>query len=312
MTNSDKTKLLLVLDGGGTRTRALVAPAADPSALPCGTTEAGPSNFNQVGADGLKAVACEIIERLAVPAHRIQTVVAGLAGVGREQERQQAESVLCEIFSEARVLVRTDAELAYDGAFGSQTGGILIIAGTGSIAWTRLADGRFLRAGGWGPLLGDDGSGAWLGREALRLCLRQGETGTFGPLSKAILESLNITEASRILNLVYQQKYDSQHWASLAPLVFEFAGKDMEADKLIQETGTALAELARRLLAQMDATTEQIPLAVCGGLTAQWPLLEPSFMAELERESRAKFEIIEPLGDALFGGRFIAQKHSSL
>ncbi len=308
MTNSDKTKLLLVLDGGGTRTRALLAPISDPSALPSGTTEAGPSNFNQVGADGLKAVINEIIENLSVPFRRIQTVVAGLAGVGREEERQQAESVLCEIFPDARVLVRTDAELAYDGAFGSQSGGILIIAGTGSIAWTRLADGRFLRAGGWGALLGDDGSGAWLGREALRLCLRQGETGTFSPLAKAILKSLNLTEANRILNLIYQQKYDSQHWASLAPFVFEFAGKDMEAEKLIQKTGTALAELARRLLAQMVSTPERIPLAVCGGLTAQWPLLEPSFTAELENETLAKFKIIEPLGDALFGGRLIAQR----
>ncbi|MBU1937651.1 hypothetical protein KKG05_09660, partial [bacterium] len=304
----DKMKLLLVLDGGGTRTRAIVAPLANPSAPPFGTTEVGPSNFNQVGANGLQAVIHEIIGQLAVPSHQIHTVVAGLAGVGREEERQQAEDVLCEIFPDARILVHTDAELAYEGAFGSESGGILIIAGTGSIAWTRLADGHFLRAGGWGALLGDDGSGAWLGREALRLCLRQEETKSIGLLAKAILKSLNLTEANRILNLVYQQKYNAQQWASLAPLVFEFVGKDREADKLIQKTGTALAELAHRLLAQMDTIPEQTPVVVCGGLTTQWPLLEPSFRAELERENRAKFEIIKPLGDALFGGRLIAQR----
>ncbi|MBU1936492.1 hypothetical protein KKG05_03770, partial [bacterium] len=137
MTNPDKTKLLLVLDGGGTRTRAIVAPLANPSALPFGTIEVGPSNFNQVSVEGLKAVANEIIERLEVPSHQIHTVVAGLAGVGREKERQQAEDVFRKLFPEARVLVKTDAELAYEGAFSSQSGGILIIAGTGSIAWTR-------------------------------------------------------------------------------------------------------------------------------------------------------------------------------
>jgi glucosamine kinase len=306
MTESSHEKLLLVLDGGGTRTRALVAPAPDPQAEALAQVEVGPTNFGQVREEGLASALNEIIAKLPKALREISALVVGLAGVGRKEERQKAESALRRLFPDIPLLVRTDAELAYHGAFGHESDGILIITGTGSIAWTRLTDGRFLRAGGWGALLGDEGGGTWMGREALRLCLREGETKELGLLSQAVLKTLQIPKAADILTLVYQRNWGPENWASLAPLVFEHAGQDEGADALIKKAGVALAELARRLLTVMPATPDPVPLAVAGGLSVHWPLLAPSFFDKLQRDISAKCELITPLGDALFGGRLIA------
>jgi N-acetylglucosamine kinase-like BadF-type ATPase len=308
MTESTSERLLLVIDGGGTKTRALIAPTSDVQAPPLMRLEAGPSNFGQVGREGLRAVVKELVGELPPSLRGISALVAGVAGVGRETERQMAHDTLRELFPGIPLLLRTDAELAYYGAFGFARGGILIIAGTGSIAWTRLPDGSFLRVGGWGPILGDEGSGAWIGREALRVCLREGETHELGPLSRAILNVLKLSEASDILTLVYQRGYDSRQWATLAPLVFEHAGTDAGADAIIIEAGAALARLAKRILAQIRPVAQPARISVVGGLTAHWSLLKRPFLRELMEGNAIECELVKPMGDALFGGRLIAQE----
>jgi glucosamine kinase len=250
----------------------------------------------------------EIVGKLPPSLRGISALVAGVAGVGRETERQMAHDALRELFPGIPLLLRTDAELAYYGAFGLLRGGILIIAGTGSIAWTRLPDGSFLRAGGWGSILGDEGSGAWMGREALRVCLRDGEAKKLGSLARAVVKTLGLSEASDILTLVYQRGFDSRQWATLAPLVFEHAGMDAGADAIITEAGAALAELAKRLLAQMPSAAKPVHIAVVGGLTAHWSLLEPPFFSELVEDNPSECELVKPMGDALSGGRLVAQE----
>jgi glucosamine kinase len=305
-------KILLVIDGGGTKTSAVVAPLDDPHAPALAQVEVGPSNFGQVGSEGLKKIAEEIVAGSPESLREVSMVVAGLAGVGRDAEKQKAEETLREVFPNARVVVRTDAELAYYGAFGLKSNRILIIAGTGSIAWTRLPDGRFLRAGGWGPLLGDEGGGAWMGREALRLCLAEGEKNHLGALSQAILRKLEIEKAGDVLTLVYHQGWSPEKWASLAPLVVEYADRDSRAHDLIEKAGAFLGELAARLASQMPHTSQAIPVAVVGGLTAEWELLEPSFVASLSKNELLRFQLVKPIGDALFGGRLIAQEAGNL
>jgi glucosamine kinase len=312
MMDKGHDKTLLVIDGGGTKTRAVVAPLDDPQAPLLSQIEVSPSNFGQVGSEGLKKVAEEIVTGLPRPLRQVSAVVAGLAGVGRNVERQKAEEALRQVFANVGVVVRTDAELAYYGAFGLKKNGILIIAGTGSIAWTRLVDGRFLRAGGWGPLLGDEGGGAWMGREALRVCLAEGERNHLGALAQAILRKLKIEKADDILTLVYHQGWSPERWASLAPLIFEHAAEDSGAHDLIERAGAFLGELAARLAAQMPRTSQAIPVAVVGGLTAQWKLLEPSFLASLTKNELLRFQLVKPIGDALFGGRLIAQETGNL
>ncbi|MBM3325207.1 MAG: hypothetical protein FJY66_06025, partial [Calditrichaeota bacterium] len=301
-------KILLVIDGGGTKTRALVAPLDDAHVAALAHAEAGPSNFGQVGREGLTRVLREIIAGLPESLREVSMVVAGLAGVGRDAEKHEAEEVLRKVFPSVPVLVRTDAELAYYGAFGLKPNGILVIAGTGSIAWTRLPDGKFLRAGGWGPLLGDEGGGAWLGREALRLCLFEEENGSLGPLSRAVLKAIGVQKASDTLTLVYPQGWGPEKWATLAPQIFEHAETDSSARELIEKTGVSLAKLAKSLMSRMPTPSEPVSIAIVGGLTAHWRLLEPSFRRELATESRLRFEIVKPLGDALFGGRLVAQE----
>jgi glucosamine kinase len=304
----DGQRLLLVVDGGGTRTRALVVPTGDVHAPASAKLEAGPSNLGQVGRAGLQTTIRELLDKLPPMSRNISAAVVGLAGIGRDAEKRIARDALRELFPKIPVLLRTDAELAYYGAFAFEQGGILVIAGTGSIAWTRLPNDSFLRAGGWGPILGDEGSGAWMGREVLRICLLESENDKLGSLANAVLKTLAISDARDILTLVYQRGFLSKQWAALAPLVFEYAEKDTSARDLIHQTGAALARLAKRLLTQMPTSERLVPVAVVGGLTAHWSVLKPPFLSELMKDNSVQCDLVNPIGDALLGGRFIAKE----
>src|SRR4051812_11326281 len=155
------------IDGGGTRATALVI---DAEGVVLGRAHGGPALVSAVAptarADALAALATEALAQAAT--EQVAAVMCcAVAGVGREPERAALEAALRSIAPARDVFVTTDAEAALYDAFGDQQG-ILLIAGTGSIAWGRGADGRLARCGGWGHILGDEGSGYAIGRAGLR------------------------------------------------------------------------------------------------------------------------------------------------
>ncbi|MBK6765105.1 MAG: hypothetical protein IPG71_01995 [bacterium] len=220
-----------IVDGGGTRTRGWVV---SPSGAILEYAEAGPSNVVRLGADGLRTALAELLTACG-GARGCTRIVLGLAGVGRERERDLAEGVAREVWPTADSHVVTDAHLAYAGAFYKGERGILLIIGTGSIAYYQNPHGHeFFRAGGWGPLLGDEGSGAWIGREALRHCLWEGEREELSPFHAAVLDQLDVAATSDIITKVYREDFGPTRWAELAPLVFHFADGQPEVGAILE------------------------------------------------------------------------------
>lgn len=300
---------VLIVDGGGSKTRAWLVNTGTPITM--SIVEAGPSNFGAVGAAGLAAVLQELLTKLpgrALP----ETVVLGLAGVGRAPEREAAEEAARAVFPAADRYVITDAELAYRGAFAGGKHGILLITGTGTIGLYRTPiSHEFTRAGGWGPLLGDEGGGAWLGREALRHCLLEWERDELSPLHAAVLEQLEIELASQILTKVYKEGLGPSQWAKLAPLVFKYAREDMGALKILNNAAIELVALAEQLQETQLPEAKEVPLVVIGGIWEHRYHMQP-LMEEEIRLRNLPLVFHEPAGGPMEGGLMFLQERGKI
>ncbi|WP_434480807.1 BadF/BadG/BcrA/BcrD ATPase family protein [Gemmatimonas sp.] len=163
----DPTPLVVGVDGGGSRTRVLLC---DASGAALARVE-GPASALQPGQESVAAdVIKQLIGEALAKAERTETrpavCVVGVAGAGQERAAQALWSALAQRRIADDVSVQADATIAMDDAFG-ESAGVLLIAGTGSVAYSKSTDGRTERCGGWGPNIGDEGSAHWLGRRAL-------------------------------------------------------------------------------------------------------------------------------------------------
>ncbi len=261
---SDKS-LSLGIDGGGSHTVALLAREG----VLIGRGEAGPSNLRAVGeAKAFQALDTAITRAFtaaALPRGSVGRACLGLAGAGRESERERFRAWASRVHLAESVSVVTDAELLL--AAGTPEGwGLALVAGTGSIAWGRTADGRQARAGGWGYLLGDQGSGYALAMQALRTILQTADgTGPATALSERIPEHLQISDLYDLIPLVHGGPLDRAALAALATVVLDAAAEgDAVALTIVEEQAEQLARTALAAISTLGIS--RFPLALAGGL----------------------------------------------
>ena len=260
------------VDGGGSRTRVSVA---DRAGNELAVAEGAGSALTPEGADRSAAVITAIVSEalVSLTGARVLALCAGVAGAGREAEREALEESLESRGLAMQVIVVPDAVLALEDAFGSGPG-IVLLAGTGSIALGRGPTGAMARCGGWGPAFGDEGSAAWIGRKALATVAaaydgREPETDLVAPLLAA-------TKCSTAEDLVaWARAATPADLARLAPLVAEGAATgDLRAESLlalaVEELALHVRTLARRLFGDERAS---FPLALGGGLLARGSLV---------------------------------------
>ena len=259
--------IVVGIDGGGTKTRALVA---DETAKLLADVE-GPGSAVRPGqAERSADVIMETVRKALHEAgmeHVLPRVLcAGVAGVGREPERQALWQALVEREVAEEVVVHPDAIIALDDAFGDGAG-VLLIAGTGSIAFGRSPTGTIARCGGWGPFVGDEGSGAWIGRRALSVVTassdgREPETALVG----AVLTAAQVNEVTDLIAWASQATPGTL--ATLAPAVIsEAEAGDVRANAIlsmaVEELVLHVRALARELFVDERAA---VPVALTGGL----------------------------------------------
>ncbi|MFI5207191.1 MAG: BadF/BadG/BcrA/BcrD ATPase family protein [Gemmatimonadales bacterium] len=255
-------RALLGVDAGGSRT---VAAAADAAGTILARAEAGPGAVRPTRA---KTAAAAIFTagkdalqraRLTAPA---AALVVGAAGVAHPEEHAALAAALEGCGLATRLIVTTDAEIALAAAFGDAPG-IVLLAGTGSVAWARFPDGTSARAGGLGPVLGDRGSGHDIGREALRTVGVDLEMDIGLSLTKRLLDHLGVgapdlprwTLAASVADI-----------SALAPLVLDAAAADDGVARAIAQQGArSLATLAAGLARRFPAGAK-LQVAWGGGL----------------------------------------------
>ena len=192
--------LVVGVDGGGTKTRALLADERGQRlAEAIGPGSAARPNEIEQSAGVIASVVRDVLEQAEAADQRPRVVCVGVAGAGRESERQSLYEALASHQLADEIVVQTDFAVALEDAFGDGPG-VLLIAGTGSSAFGRGPAGSSGRCGGWGPVIGDEGGGAWIGRRALSVVSaaadgREPETALTG----AVLTAAEVTEASELI-----------------------------------------------------------------------------------------------------------------
>lgn len=251
---------LIGVDGGGTGTRARVR-RRDGEALGEGT--AGPSGLSQ-GIEqawrhiGLAVAAAFASAGLPPPDPAVCALALALAGAERSSNR---EAFLAADPGYALCLLENDALGALRGAFSGRPGRV-VAAGTGSVGAARWPDGSVRLLGGWGFPIGDEGSGAWLGVRAVQhaQAAMDGRVPT-GALARAVWSRCGSTPP----RLLDWSLGSGQHaYAQLAPLVFELAAQDPQAERLLQAAAAELALLAQAL----QPPGQNLPLVVYGSIGA--------------------------------------------
>ena len=259
--------IVVGVDGGGTKTRVIVA---DESGKPLADLE-GPASAVRPGqAERSAEVIAETVRRALDEAEMSNVVprviCVGVAGVGREPERQALWQALAGRELADEVVVHADATIALDDAFGDGAG-VLLIAGTGSVAFGRSPAGVVARCGGWGPNIGDEGSGAWIGRRALSVVTaasdgREPETALTG----AILTAAQVNDVNDLI--AWAAGATPAMLATLAPAVISEADAgDLRSNAIlsmaVEELVLDVRALARELFMDERAA---VPVALTGGL----------------------------------------------
>lgn len=265
-------ELVLGIDGGGTKTVALLASVDEKvgrSVLARGIS--GPSNPRAVGFEravvALDAAVDAAFNELGLERGRVASACLGLAGADRESERRELVRWAGSRQLAARFVQVHDA-LPVLAAGAPDLCGIALIAGTGSLAFGRNRAGEAARCGGWGHLFGDEGSGYALAREALRAVAKSADgRGPPTALTDRMLNRLQISRPENLVEVIYQADFDRAAIASLAELVLESARlNDAVAIALVDRSAGDLAEMIAAVARRLQFGDQAFSLALTGGL----------------------------------------------
>jgi N-acetylglucosamine kinase-like BadF-type ATPase len=269
--------LLLGVDGGGTKTRAVVADGEDRI---LGEGVAGPSNPLRVGVAEAAVAVREAAERACAAAgvRRVELSAAevGLAGVKRADLRARMKDALSGL-GPAALEVVTDADIALYGATGGGVG-LVVIAGTGSNCCGTNARGRRACAGGWGPVAGDEGSGSWIARRGLSAVARATDgRGARTPLVEAACDYFKVTSPEDLSLAIYAPNMTNQRIAGFARHVIEAARRrDPISRSILREAGRELGHAAGTVIRKLRMQRERFRVGYVGGVfTAGELILAP-------------------------------------
>ncbi|MGH7679306.1 MAG: N-acetylglucosamine kinase [Gemmatimonadaceae bacterium] len=297
------------VDGGGTKTRALLADErGDRISEAIGAGSAVRPQEIERSAGVIAGVVRDALEAAAKGQQRARVLCVGVAGAGREPERQALQDALIALEVAEEVVVQTDLAIALDDAFGEGPG-VLLIAGTGSSAFGRGPAGTTARCGGWGPVIGDEGGGAWIGRRALSVVSasadgREPETALTGAI-------LTATESSETSDLIrWASTATPAALATLAPVVMTVADTgDLRANSIVslavEELALHVRSLARQLFVDERAS---VPVAFTGGLLAKGATLRKRLEHRLKSAVPGAHIHAEPI-DPARGAVKIALRH---
>ncbi|MFM7036336.1 MAG: N-acetylglucosamine kinase [Planctomycetaceae bacterium] len=261
--------LIIAIDGGGTKTDCRLA-LADGDLQILGQGLAGPSNLRALGAEralaNLDAAVTAAFAAAGLERCTTSAACLALAGADRTSEQMQILEWAGSVRLADQLRIVNDAvPLLFTGS--GHGIGVALIAGTGSLAWGCNAEGRTARAGGWGYLLGDEGSAYAIGNAALRAVLMQADgRGPQTLLTEILSSQLEIARPSAIVERVYGAVVPRQVIAELAPLVFHAAHhQDMTATEIIRLAAGQLAHMATSVARSLELPTP-LPLACTGAV----------------------------------------------
>ena len=304
--------LVLAVDAGATHTRTAVA---NIEGRVLGTSLAGAANSYAVGElralENLKHGIGQALRRAGVGASQISAVVLGTAavdydgsGAARIARRLKRE------LSRAHILVTADALIALEGALAGEAG-VVIVCGTGSIVLGKDSNGGLAKVGGWGPLMGDEASAQWVGREALRrAALAADGTGPTTSLVRLLLKRYKLGRFERVIDAVYKHPMTPAELGALAPIVSLAAEQGDEVARDIFRVGAeALAMQAAQAVARLDL--EPVKISYQGSMFRTGALLLKPLRSKLHKLA-PQGRLIRPAFSPLAGAFLLALRRKGI
>ncbi|HSE26288.1 MAG TPA: BadF/BadG/BcrA/BcrD ATPase family protein, partial [Pyrinomonadaceae bacterium] len=255
------------VDGGGTKTEAVIM---DANMRVIGEGRSGPSNPLRVGITSAAAAVREAIDSACAVAklRRADLVAAeiGLAGARRKELRERMRETLSNL-AIGEIEVVTDAEIAMYGATDGAPG-VVVIAGTGSICCGINARGKSFCAGGWGPIAGDEGAGAWLARRALRAVAHASDgRGPETLLTELACSYFHVSTPDDLTTAIYAPTITNERLSGFGRDVVEAAKrKDEVALEIVVDGGRELGLAAVAVIRQLQMERERFQIAYVGGV----------------------------------------------
>ncbi len=297
-------QLRLGIDGGGTTTRAVII---DENMRDLGRGEAGSSNHYSVGVDRAVENIGQAVNAAAQAAGVAQTEIVSwglaLAGACTSAEQDLLRKAIAPICQTQNLAIDEDVVAAQAGAFGGSAGAVCI-AGTGANCFGINEIGQRARVDGLGPLLGDRGSGYWIGEQTLRIiCKMQDGIIARSPLLDAVLAQLNVPDVAGLVQTVYQPDFERDRIAAVAPVVMQLSRDgDAASTEILQSAGRELAATTIAVLQELHLTK----VAPVGGILSQQTALREMYEMEIQKAVDGA-EVVEPQYDAVIGAALLAR-----
>ena len=300
------------VDGGASKTAAIVIDEKDRT---LGSGLAGPSNHLRVGIEEAtrnieRAVNIAMVEA-GIAMRDVDYAYCGVAGSDHPAHRQKVIDSLNIFFPRGNFIVDTDARVALTGAIGFDAG-VVIISGTGSVAFGRNTHGDEARAGGWGPTLGDEGSGYWIAREGLSAVVRAHDARGFNTMmTDMICNQYNMCNAEELPKFVYATTTHADDIARYGQVVIEAAKRDDDvARDILSRAGAELVECVLAVARKLHMTDDDFPVAYVGGAFHAGDLLLNPMRLRLQRDSPGA-TLIPPHHPPVVGAAMMAKRTAS-
>lgn len=296
---------LIGIDGGGTKT---VGCAAGLTGKVLGRVEKGPGNYHTTGLTNFKAAIAGIVYELAancgLAVDDLAVISLGLAGADRLRDREIIMAALEELGLGCHYIISSDAKAALVACVGKEEG-IVLIAGTGSVAYGINQRQEVIRAGGWGHLASDEGSGYAIGRKALvRGIKAQEQRDKATVLISLIGAHFGLRDWDELIGFINNTALGKADVASLAPVTAAAArAGDMVALEILQEAADDLAGLVESVLLRGFKNEEPVPVCIYGGITENIELVRERLAIRLQGKAVLVSATREPAEGALEIGR---------
>lgn len=286
------------IDGGGTSTK-LICRTAGGAVID--ERKFGPFNINSIGEDGLRSLLDEILGHLRSLGD-CEALCIGAAGTGNARVREVVGEAMAKAGIEKWKLL-ADYDIALHGALNGKPG-MAVIAGTGSVCIGRNAAGQTVKVGGWGHLIGDEGSGYSLGRDAVMAVTREIDGyGVPTSMREAVKEYFDPDVRSEVVSYVYGG--DKSRIAALAHIVLNEAARgDKAATDILDRNVRELYVLVQAVYSMLGFGETE--LALLGGLMES-PLFRQRFTALTESENSG-IKCVSPVHSAAVGAVMLAEE----
>jgi N-acetylglucosamine kinase-like BadF-type ATPase len=275
------------VDGGASKTAAIVV---DEHGTNVGAGLAGGSNHLRVGIEeatrNVERAVSIALREAHIAMNDVEYAYCGIAGSDHPIHRQRVVDSLRVFFPRGNFIVDTDARIALTGAIGFGAG-IVVISGTGSVAFGRNAAGEESRAGGWGPTLGDEGSGFWIAREGLSAIVRAHDGRGFATaMTDLLCQEYEMCSPDDLPRFVYATTTHVDDIARYGKLVIEAAqAGDTVASDILNRAGSELAHCVLAIARKLHMTDTEFPVAYVGGAFHAGELLLNPMRLRLQRDA---------------------------